>query len=634
MSPGPTSQPGSAHRGTGIGNGTIPNTSQLSPHNPNSASSSSIEDFTPSSRSPSLSPGSTPGSTSTAPPSPVDPISHIDPSSSPSSIKRAKQKIKTKKIKRKQKGYQPNSSPSSLAPSIELSDFSTLDTSTSPASPSGQPQAASSPDGSTLCPPSPAALSPTTSAPLSTASASTTDQRLLRSSTWQSIRSVVPTPTRPSANNSLAFITLAVSAFGLLFFGYRAYKMQIMETMHAYVQNCLSLQQQQHGHMSKRCKILVDKFQGGKLEPPYPPPKRDLSGQVKRWIKRAFTLAGTAIQARHQAKSTAGMMETESSYDWLLRHKATLGPILVTSILLLLGTVLVMRHLQHSTRREAPPFQSPARSEPQDIRLTRSFDTGEHEEIMQEPGWLVIPHDPDEHSYLGRLRRMLRDTVEGHFDNDDEEAKAEGESEIHDSESQESMSEMLNTWFGKSKLAETLTMGDERHGSDSTGRSSGRSSGSQTKNGFPTNVHLHHRRSVSGPASGDEEVRANLIELPARGMTKNFFDPNTGEFIHLIPWSSQNHTGFYVDDGESSDDEEDMGKGETKQKFVQMTTGGAALAGGKHIDALFLKEMERLGAAAVASGEETRHNVMSMLVGDCFGGLVTRWKRRAMPQMS
>ena len=228
---------------------------------------------------------------------------------------------------------------------------------------------------------------------------------------------------------------------------------------------------------------------------------------------------------------------------------------------------------------------------------------------------------------------MLRDTVEGHVDNDDEETKAEGESEIHDSESKESMSEMLKTWFGNNKLAETPTMGDERHGSNSTGRSSGCSSGSQMENGFPSKVHLHHRRSVSGPANGDEQVRENLIELPARGMTKNFFDPNTGEFIHLIQWSSQNHTGFRVDGCKGSDDEEDMGKGETKQKFVQMTTGGAALAGGKHIDALFLKEMERLGAAAVASGEETRDSVMSMLVGDCFGGLVTRWKGRAMPQM-
>lgn len=247
---------------------------------------------------------------------------------------------------------------------------------------------------------------------------------------------------------------------------------------------------------------------------------------------------------------------------------------------------------------------------------------------MQEPGWLVIPHDPKEHSYLGRLRRMLRETVDGHAD-DDERTKAERESENHNSESHESMSEMLKTWFGNNKTAETLTMGEERHESNSTGRSSG----SQVENGFPSKVHLHHRRSVSGPANGDEKVRENLIELPASGMTKNFFDPNTGEFIHLIQWSSQNHTGFRVGDGQSSDGEEDMGKGEAKQKFVQMTTGGAALAGGKHIDALFLKEMERLGAAAVASGEETRDSVMSMLVGDCFGGLVTRWKGRAMPQM-
>ena len=248
---------------------------------------------------------------------------------------------------------------------------------------------------------------------------------------------------------------------------------------------------------------------------------------------------------------------------------------------------------------------------------------------MRERGCQVIPHDPEEHSYLGRLRRMLRETVDGHAD-DDKETKAERESENYNNESHESMSEMLKNWFGNNDTTKTLAIGEERHGSTSTGRSSG----SQMEHGFPSKVHLHHRRSVSGPANGDEKVRENLIELPARGMTKNFFDPNTGEFIHLIQWSSQNHTGFRVDDGQSSDDEDDMGKGEAKQKFVRMTTGGAALAGGKHIDALFLREMERLGAAAVASGEETRDSVMSMLVGDCFGGLMTRWKGRAMPQMS
>ena len=382
MVPGPTSQPGSAHPDPDNGNGTTLNTSQLSPHNPNSASSSSVEDFTLSSQSPSPSPASTPGSSAAAPPSLVDPIGNIDPSSSPSSIEKAKQKIKTKRIKKTQKRHQQNSSPTSPAPSIELSDFSTLDTSTSPTSPSSQPHAASSPDGSTLCPTSPVAPSSTSSAPSPTASGPTTNQRLPRTTTWQSIRSVVPTPTRPSTNNSLALITLAVSAFGLLFFGYRTYRMQIVETMHGYVQNCYSwqqqLQQQQGGDndTSKRCMAMLNRFEGGKLEPPYGLPKRDLSGQMKRWMKRGFALASTVIQGHLSAKSTAKTAKTGSPYDWLLSNKAMLGPVLVTFVLLLSGTTLVMRRMQHRTRREAPPFQSPARSEPQDVWLTRSVDTG------------------------------------------------------------------------------------------------------------------------------------------------------------------------------------------------------------------------------------------------------------------
>lgn len=253
---------------------------------------------------------------------------------------------------------------------------------------------------------------------------------------------------------------------------------------------------------------------------------------------------------------------------------------------------------------------------------------------MRERGWQVIPHDPEEHSYLGRLGRVLRDAVEGTpalvNKDDDEERKEASEGERDDdNQSERSMSEMLNTWFGNDDEAETQTTGDERHGSNS----SGRSNGSQMTHGFPSKVRLHHRRSVSGPANGDEKVRENLIELPAKGKTKNFFDPNTGEFIHLVPWSTQNHSVFYNEDDRSAQDEGVKEKGETKQKLVQMTAGGAALAGGKDIDAMFLKEMERLGAADVASGKETRDTVMMMLVGDCFGGLLTRLNGRAMPRI-
>ena len=138
--------------------------------------------------------------------------------------------------------------------------------------------------------------------------------------------------------------------------------------------------------MSKRCEDLKNGFEGGKMEPPYTLPKRDLPEMfVGGIMELPYTLPKRdlkwpaewhAVGSPHQAKSTAGITEWESQFGSLPRHKATLGPILVTSILLLLGTVLVMRHIQHRTRREAPPFQSLARSEPRDVRLTRCFDSG------------------------------------------------------------------------------------------------------------------------------------------------------------------------------------------------------------------------------------------------------------------
>ena len=118
--------------------------------------------------------------------------------------------------------------------------------------------------------------------------------------------------------------------------------------------------------MNARCKAMVNRFEEEKIEPPYGLPKRDMRRQGE-WY---------AFGPLHQAKSLLAMVEEEGPYKWLLRHKVTLGPVLVTSFLLLLGTTVVMRHIQHRTRREAPPFHSPARSEPQDVLLTRSCDTG------------------------------------------------------------------------------------------------------------------------------------------------------------------------------------------------------------------------------------------------------------------
>ena len=126
--------------------------------------------------------------------------------------------------------------------------------------------------------------------------------------------------------------------------------------------------------MSKRCQSMLKDFEEGKMEPPYQIPKRNLGRQVN-WEPQASE-KWVAFRGLSQAKGTAGMTETKNPYGWLLGHKATSGPILVTFVVLLLGTTLAMRHVQHRTRREAPPFQSPARSDPQDVRVTRCFDTG------------------------------------------------------------------------------------------------------------------------------------------------------------------------------------------------------------------------------------------------------------------
>ena len=81
-----------------------------------------------------------------------------------------------------------------------------------------------------------------------------------------------------------------------------------------------------------------------------------------------------------------------------------------------------------------------------------------------------------------------------------------------------------------------------------------------------------------------DEKRENLIELETEGPNKTFFDPETGEFIHLTPWKS---TGEVEVHGLKPD-----GKGSIKRAFAQMTLGATGWAGGKNIDDQLAEELQ------------------------------------------
>ena len=111
---------------------------------------------------------------------------------------------------------------------------------------------------------------------------------------------------------------------------------------------------------------------------------------------------------------------------------------------------------------------------------------------------------------------------------------------------------------------------------------------------------------VSLTTDTSDERHDNLIELETEGPNKTFFDLETGEFIHLTPWKS---TGYEEVHGLKPD-----GKGSTKRALIQMTLGGAGLAGGKNIDDQLAEELQANSKAAESK------NLNQHQAGDCVTG--------------
>lgn len=111
---------------------------------------------------------------------------------------------------------------------------------------------------------------------------------------------------------------------------------------------------------------------------------------------------------------------------------------------------------------------------------------------------------------------------------------------------------------------------------------------------------------VSLTNDASDEKHENLIELETDGPNKTFFDPETGEFIHLTPWKS---TGDEEVHGLKPD-----GKGSTKRALIRMTLGASGWAGGKNIDDQLAEELQA-NSKGVKKKELKPHQA-----GDCITG--------------
>lgn len=114
-----------------------------------------------------------------------------------------------------------------------------------------------------------------------------------------------------------------------------------------------------------------------------------------------------------------------------------------------------------------------------------------------------------------------------------------------------------------------------------------------------------------------DETHRNLIELETEGPNKTFFDPETGEFIHLTPWKS------------AGDDEvhglRPDSKGSIKRAFAQMTLGATGWAGGKNIDDQLAEELQANSKSAEKESDELKagDGITGDLINKCPSGKPT-----------
>ena len=317
---------------------------------------------------------------------------------------------------------------------------------------------------------------------------------------------------------------------------------------------------------SPRCDHYLGKFSEGLFEPPYSARvKRNLdqgAAVLMRWGSRGWDY----YQRRWSSASSTDPEEDVESHAIFLN---SLVAAIATCVVFVVGYLAMIRSVRHA--RVDGPFTSAARSDLRDIQETGYYND-EPEEVTTGQGYRFIRHIPEKQHYLGHLRQRLRKFRRINSPGDHDQL----------------------VWASHNSSADTLVSQAGRRGS------------------VPSKINLRHTN------NDDSEEHEGVIELPARGKRRNFFDPNTGEFIHRAPWTQ---------DQEDDSGDEAKKKGETMQAFAYMATGAVAFAGGKNIDDLLLEQLQKTDA-----GDFELRRRIPQRAGDCLAGLVTNESPTGRPQ--
>lgn len=253
----------------------------------------------------------------------------------------------------------------------------------------------------------------------------------------------------------------------------------------------------------------------------------------------------------------------DDAVDWSFSRFSSVAIVLASTVMMGGMSLIVFRRYW----RTDEVFTSPVRSDWELIRHHQEGLERERGEVHR-----IIRRNPEDDHPLGQLRQHIRSSQPNAVENPTGEPKWQS----HNNSEDTLVSLWKDTKWGTSKVSLTNDTSDEKHD--------------------------------------------NLIELETGGRDKTFFDPETGEFIHLTPWKSTGDEEFHG--------LEPNRKGSIKRAFAQMTLGATGWAGGKNIDDQLAEELQ-----ANSRGEEKKES-NPQEPGDCVTGSSTNMAPSGKPMIA
>ena len=274
--------------------------------------------------------------------------------------------------------------------------------------------------------------------------------------------------------------------------------------------------------------------------------------------KRALRHASLSLMKLKRANLYA----FSSNFHRALSISKTFYLLFLAFTTVILGAVLLAFARRRS--RDGEPLQSAARN---DVLVTRHNEKGS--ETVAGQGVRLIKHKPEHNHYPDHLRRRIQS-----LQLEDENGPGD-----------------VAAWQTINSSSDTLV-------NPLTGSN-------------PSKVSITDRSA--------NEKHEGLKELETTGDNRTFFDPETGEFIHLTPWRSP-----HKNDNESSDDHsgKEATKRGTPRALARMGTGLGALAGGKDVDKVLAKGIT-----------DAENKKIPQRAGDSLAGLVTNEPPSGWPQI-